>query len=199
MRVLTPSIAALGLLILTSSLLLISRNWRWTIASLSAQYVGVFILVSISWSIELAVVKLVAGWMAAAILGATQVGTPLEDFSEQARPTGSIFRLMAGGLVMLFVISLAPEIVSRVPVIRLDQVIGGLILIGMGLLILGLTSQPSRIALSLLIVVSGFEILYAAVESSVLVAGLLTLINLGLATVGMYLHLAPSLGFGDRA
>jgi hypothetical protein len=47
--------------------------------------------------------------------------------------------------------------------------------------------------LGLLTVLSGFEILYAAVETATLVAGLLAAINLGLALVGAYLLAAPSL------
>ena len=39
-------------------------------------------------------------------------------------------------------------------------------------------------------VLSGFEILYAAVEGSILVAALLATINLGLALVGAYLLIA---------
>jgi hypothetical protein len=68
-----------------------------------------------------------------------------------------------------------------------------LILIGIGLLHLGLTAQPLRVVLGLLTVLSGFEILYAAVETATLVAGLLAGVNLGLALVGSYLLTSPSL------
>jgi hypothetical protein len=61
------------------------------------------------------------------------------------------------------------------------------------LLHLGLTAQPLRVVLGLLTVLSGFEILYAAVESATLVAGLLAAVNLGLALVGAYLLVAPGL------
>ena len=64
---------------------------------------------------------------------------------------------------------------------------------GMGLLHLGLTNHPFRVTLGLLTVLSGFEILYAAVETSTLVAGLLAGINLGLALVCAYLLVAPLL------
>jgi hypothetical protein len=57
---------------------------------------------------------------------------------------------------------------------------------GVGLLHLGMTTRPFRVIIGLLTVLAGFEILYAAVESSVLVAGLLAAINLGLALLGSY-------------
>ena len=40
---------------------------------------------------------------------------------------------------------------------------------------------------ALLTILAGFEILYAAVEGSILVAALLAVINLGLGLVGAYL------------
>jgi len=40
---------------------------------------------------------------------------------------------------------------------------------------------------SLLIAISGFEILYAVVENSTLVAGLLAIVSIGVALVGAYL------------
>jgi hypothetical protein len=57
----------------------------------------------------------------------------------------------------------------------------------MGLLHLGISAQPFRVVLGLLTVLAGFEILYAAVESSTLVAALLSAINLSLALAGAYL------------
>jgi hypothetical protein len=42
-------------------------------------------------------------------------------------------------------------------------------------------------------VLSGFEIIYANMESSVLVTGLLAGVNLGLALVGAYLLVAPAM------
>jgi len=62
-----------------------------------------------------------------------------------------------------------------------------LLLMGIGLLQLGITIQPLRVIIALLTLISGFEIMYAFVESSALVAAMLVLINLGLSLVGTYL------------
>ncbi|MFQ5615775.1 MAG: hypothetical protein ACE5GO_04850 [Anaerolineales bacterium] len=186
------SLPAVALLSLTSLVVLASRDWRLTITALGVQYVGVFVLVGASWSLEMSTVKLVAGWMATAILGATQSGG-LSGAIERGRPSGSLFRLLAGGLVTLIVFSVAPKAIDWAPEVGASQAHGGLLLIGMGLLMLGLTAQPLRVALGLLIVFSGFEIYSAAVERSVLVAGLLTLVNLSLALVGAYLHVVSQL------
>jgi hypothetical protein len=58
---------------------------------------------------------------------------------------------------------------------------------GMGILHLGITAQPMRVTIGLLTVFSGFEIVYAALEGSILVAALLATIDLGVALVGAYL------------
>ena len=62
----------------------------------------------------------------------------------------------------------------------------GLLLIGLGLLHLGITSDPFRVIMGLLTVMAGFEVLYAAVESSTLVTALLVVVDLGLALAGAY-------------
>ena len=70
---------------------------------------------------------------------------------------------------------------------------GGILLVEVGLVMLGLNARPLRVVLALLVLFSGFEILYAMVERSTLVAGLLALVNLVLALIGAYLHVAPHL------
>ncbi len=70
--------------------------------------------------------------------------------------------------------------------------IGSLFLIGIGLLQLGITADVLRVTVGLMTVLCGFEILYSAVEGSVLVAALLAVINLGLALVGSYLLIASN-------
>ena len=69
---------------------------------------------------------------------------------------------------------------------------GSLLLIGAGVVHLGVTSNLLRVTLGLLTMLTGFEILYAAVESSILVAGLLSVTSLGLGIVGSYLLIAGS-------
>jgi hypothetical protein len=53
-----------------------------------------------------------------------------------------------------------------------------------------MTSEILNVILGLLTVLTGFEILYAAIESSILVSGLLAVTNLGLGIAGSYLLIA---------
>jgi hypothetical protein len=169
----------------SSSFVLLSPNWRWRVGGLAIQYIGVFWMVAISWPSGLAAVKLVTGWMAGAILGVSRIGLRAED--RRRWPTEWLFLGLVVVLVLVSVSAVAPSISSLIPEVNADQAWGGLMLIGMGMIHLGMASRGIRVILSLLTLLAGFEILYAVVESSTLVAGLLAVINLGVALVGAYL------------
>ncbi|MDR3572695.1 MAG: hypothetical protein P4L50_02435 [Anaerolineaceae bacterium] len=180
------------ILIMGSSLaVLISQRLRFTLIFLAVQYLAVFWLVALVWPIGLAAIKLVVGLMAGALVGSLQPSDELVE-EKYAGMSGGIFRSLAAGLVWLAVFSVAPELLDWVPT---QPVIlwGGLVLVGMGLLQLGMTTRPLRIIVGLLTVISGFEILYASLESSILVAGLLAMINLGIGLTGAYLLAGPSM------
>ncbi|RJP46291.1 MAG: hypothetical protein C4583_19130 [Anaerolineaceae bacterium] len=181
-----------GLLLVTSIGLLLSRDWRWNLGFLAAQYLGMFWLVTFHWPFGLASIKLVTGWMATATLGVTRLemgDTPTEPESTQM-PQGRFFRLLAASIVAILVIASTPQVETIIPGISRPVIIGGLLLAGMGLLHLGLTAEVLRVILGLLTVMAGFELLYATVETSILLAGLLSIVNLGLALAGAYLMTA---------
>ncbi len=180
------------LIVLVSTLgLLLGRDWRRNLIFLAVQYVGVFLLVSLHWTLEMAAVKLVTGWMAASALGMTQINPVHTGKEDTSWPEGRVFRLVTASLVLIVVVVFAADITEWLPSAGLSEVLSGLLLIGMGLLQLGLTAQPLRVTLGLLTALSGFEVLYASVESSILVAALLAGVNLSLALVGSYLLTIP--------
>ena len=179
---------AVFLLLATSTGLLFSRNWQLSLGLLAIQYLGTFWLVGFHWPIGMAAVKLVTGWMASATLGITQFGLPSqEDITEKSWPEGHLFRAFAAGIVVTIVVAATPRVRDMLPGIGLPEVAGTLLLVGMGLLHLGITTKTLRVIIGLLTVLAGFEILYTAMENSNLVAALLAGVNLGLALVGSYL------------
>jgi len=181
------------LLLGTALTLLVMQDWRWRVTALALQYLGAFVLVLQSWPLELAAVKLVAGWMAVTVLGFTRQGVEKSGTKEMLVPTGLLFRVLSAALVVTVVFAVAPGLPAWAAPISTGQAWGGLLLIGMGLLNLGLSSRILTSIFGLLSVFSGFEILYAAVEASTLVAGLLAVINLGIALVGAYLLVIPQM------
>lgn len=177
-----------ALLLATSVGILISRDWRLGLGFLGVQYLGVFWLVSLHWPVSMAAIKLVTGWMAIATLGITRLNIKdAEQASNPILPQGRLFRLFTAGIVTVIIATAAPGVEIIIPGIGMPVISGSLILMGMGMLHLGMTVQPFRVILGLLTVLSGFEVLYAALESSILVAAMLSTVNLGLALVGAYL------------
>jgi hypothetical protein len=177
-----------GVLLVTSVGLLVSRDWRLGLGFLGLQYLGVFWLTSQHWPSSMAAIKLVTGWMAIATLGITRLN--LKDMDEDAKhawPQGRLFRIFTAGIITVIIITVAPSVDEIIPGIGMPVISGSLILMGLGMLHLGMTVRPFRVILGLLTVLSGFEALYAALESSVLVAAMLATVNLGLALVGAYL------------
>lgn len=168
---------------ISAMLMLTFSNWRRSLLAFAVQYIAVFWLCSLSLSLGMAGIKLISGVVAAIMLA----GAPAdEDRSDRFKQPGWIFRLLAGLLVWIVVFSLEPSVASWVPgdiSIRL----GGLLLVGMGLMQLGVSSLPGRVMLGLLTLLSGFEILYSSMEKSILVVGLLAILTLGLAFTGAFL------------
>lgn len=184
---------AVILIAITSVGLLLVHEWRTSIILLSIQYVAMFILCLQHLPLGMASVKVVVGWMSAAILGMTRSGISIADVDEANNwPRGRLFRTFAAIMVGIIVAGAIPRVNNVMANAGLAVTAGSLLLIGMGLLHLGLTANMLRITISLMTILSGFEILYTAVEGSVLVAALLAAIILGLALVGSYLLLASS-------
>jgi hypothetical protein len=183
-----PAVVITGI---SSVVILLSRTWRWRIGALAFQYVGVFVLVSLSWPTDLAAGKLVIGWMAGAILGVSRIDLITPEVRRW--PTERLYFIFVASMVFITVATLAPSLIDWVPGIDIYQAWGGLLLIGMGMIHMGFASRGLRVIISLLTFLSGFEILYAVVESSTLVAGLLAFVNIGIAIAGAYLMTEPSL------
>jgi hypothetical protein len=172
--------------LITSTGLLLHRNWRWGIGLLAAQYLCVFWLTQGNWPVSMAATKLVTGWMVCAVLVIAQITTNKSKELEESWPQGRLFRLFSTGIIMTSTYALS---IKASEWLGVDFPIswGSLLLIGMGILQLGISANPFRVILGLLTTISGFEILYAAVESSTLVAAFLSVINLGLGLAGAYL------------
>ena len=171
---------------ISSIILFSSKNWRWNILALALQYVAVFWMVLQVWSLGLAVVKLIAGWMAGALLGSSikeeKMAVSMDSKFEQR------FKIIIVPIIWIIIFSISQSIKLWLPIPE-QLIIGGSILISMGILHFSMSVEPVRIIFGLLTAFSGFEVFYAGVESSVLVAGFLVLITLGIALVGvLFIH-----------
>lgn len=178
---------AFVVIVMAAMVILVFRDWRINAAALAMQYLAAFILVTLSWPIGMAIVKLITGWMATAAIAFTCLRQKSDD--SQAEPAASLFfRGLAGLLIVLLIFIVAPSLQARVfPGVDLMILQGGLMLLGMSLMQLGMNSEPYLVIISLLSFLTGFEVIHAALELSTLLTGLLVIVNLGLALVGVYL------------
>ena len=173
------------LAVVSAAFILASRDWRWNLVFLAVQYACVFWFVQVSWGPSLAIVKLVAGWMICAILGLAHLNQPPLAAVEPSWPQGRLFRLMV--IVMILAVTfLGAQGLQGWLGLVFPAAWGGVFLLGMGLMVAGITGHPFRVILGLLTFLMGFEVLYAALETSSLVTGLLVSVNLGLALAGAY-------------
>jgi hypothetical protein len=183
---------AVGLMLATSTAMLINRDWRLSLGALAVQYIAAFWLITRHLPFVMGSAKLITGWMVVAALGMTRLGlsTAEDEKEESFLPHGQWFRVILMAVVAFVSVGATPRIESAIPGLGLPVIAGSLLLIGAGVVHLGMTSDTLNVILGLLTMLTGFEILYAAIESSILVAGLLAVTNLGLGITGSYLLIA---------
>ncbi len=185
---------AAGSMLAASTALLLDRDWRLSLGALTIQYLAAFWLVTRHQPFVMGSVKLIVGWMVVAALGMTRLGLAAdEDKDETSLLThGQWFRLALMLVVAVVTAGATPRVEAVIPGLGLPVIAGGLLLIGAGVIHLGLTSDAFNSILGLLTMLTGFEVLYAAIENSILLAGLLAVTNLGLGIAGSYLLVAGS-------
>jgi hypothetical protein len=192
---LTASPAVAGLVV-TASLIIVVRDWRVFLAALLAQYLLVGFLLTRLIAPETATVKTLVGALICPILYLTarrvRWGRQRSKDGSSPLPTGwevfpmsSLFRLLAVVLTGL----VASSLLNSYPLPEVPRDIGfacyWLALIG--LLAMILTAEPLKSGLGLLTFMAGFELFYAALESSLSVVGFLGIVNLFMALAIAYL------------
>jgi hypothetical protein len=185
---------AVLLILAAATTILVARDWRVSLGALGVLYLAAFVLVIRHLPISMGTVKLISGWMVLATLGMTRLGLTSSQVQEEDTfwHHGWWFKIFLMGIVAIIATGAAFRIEAQIPGIGLPVVAGGILLIGAGVAHLGVTSNLLRVTIGLLTVLAGFEILYAAVESAILVTGLLAAVNLGLGILGSYLMTAGS-------
>ena len=179
---------AVGIIAVSATGVLLARDWRWNLGLIAAQYLGAATLASAHWPLGMAAAMLVTGWMSVAALGMTLTTLPARlEPQETSWPQGRAFRLFMAGMIFVLAAGLTPRVESFLAGIEAPVITGAILLAGIACLQLGTSSHVTRIIPGLLTFLAGFEVFYAAVEGSILVAGMLSVVILGLGLVGAYL------------
>jgi hypothetical protein len=195
------------LVMLTAGLLLILRDWRWSLLFLAIQYLIVGLLFVEVLMPHLAFIKVLVGLFICLILYITarQVnwGKFPEDVTDEEAiqirqerfvrlgtlvlPTDTPVRVFLALVASLAAWAIAQRTGLLLPAVPEHFQLAVLALVGLGLAMLSLTSEPLMAGLGLLTFMTGTELFYSALEQSVAMLGLLGVANLIIALVIAYL------------
>ena len=202
----TPAIVGL---IITASLIVVIRDWRFSLAALLGQYVLVGLLLTRLIQPQVALTKVLIGdlvcvvlYLTARLVSASSEAPPLEredgNFplkvgGDRGGATGTslpdfAFRLLAALFVGVAVYSLSMR--YPLPEVPLNISFACYWLASLGLLVLVLTDEPLKAGMGLLTVITGFELFFSLLERSLSVVGFLGIVNFLIALAVAYL--APS-------
>jgi hypothetical protein len=189
-------IVAAVLASITSSTMILISDRRLRIGLLGFQYLAVFLLVQIEWSLIQALTILISGWIAGVVLGMAESNISINRLEEvreiEKFPSiNPVFKILSSAVIGLIAFSLVFQVMNLIPELDSFQSWTALLLIGLGVLYLTFETQPISMTLGLLTILSGFEIIYSGLTSSVLTLAFLSGITLFLALAGTYLFLAP--------
>ncbi len=181
-----PAIA--GLLV-ALALLLVGQRWQIHALGMAILYFFAALLYTRVIRPEVAVIKLLIGWMIALTLYMTgrhlsaqqreQAERSEQPEDETSAPVRPRFSLAAGaplrGLVLIAVFIVACAGSRRFPLPQVPDDVGlACYLLGIGgMFLMGLSEDPFRAGLGLLTFLVGFDLFFGTLEPSLVVAGLL--------------------------
>jgi hypothetical protein len=169
--------------------LILLNDRRLALLVLAGQYGCLGVLAGLSLPLPVAATKLLAGWVAVAILALTAASTGWKGPAQEggALPSGLVFRLAAVLLVATVAAGLAKSGLFSLPNVAEPEALAATLLIGLGLLQTGLSEEPLRFGLGLLTMLGGYEAAYSVVEPSLAVAAMLAAVHVGVALAVAYL------------
>lgn len=186
----------LGGLALTAALLVLLSDWRISLFALAIQYVFIAALLSTIVPLQIALIRVIAGALAASILYITArrndhlARRTRRAASASAFLIGWHFRAVALVMVGVTVISLSNTTnLLNVPILFW---LVALWLMGTGLLIIALTREVFKLGLGLMTFSAGFGALYLALDSTLAIFGALCFADLLIALTLAHLAGAPA-------
>ncbi|MEJ2748185.1 MAG: hypothetical protein P8183_09805 [Anaerolineae bacterium] len=211
---------AVYVVLLMAIIIVMAWDWRVTLLALLVHYLTASLLFVDVLDPRLAVVKLLVGLFVCLILYITarQVNygrLPIDVAPEEAAglglerrvrvgpytlPTSLPFRFFAAIMIVLAAWALAHSPTFQLPALSdaltyLNWAVYGLA--GLGLLGMGLTADPWRAGLGMLLFWTGFELFYSTLEQSVAVLALLAVVTMLITLFIAYLtqarHALPAL------
>ncbi|MGB9669364.1 MAG: hypothetical protein ACPL3P_06905 [Anaerolineales bacterium] len=188
---------ALSLIFLTSLFILIGEDWRYIGISLAIDYIGIFLFSGLNIPFSVALVKLLEGWMATAILSTTvsNINVSIDEnlnyinlaYTGKWISPQKLFRLFLALLIGVTIVVNLRFLNQLFPMIDSLQTIAGFVLLAYGILIISFRHTIYFSALGLLVFIGGFETIFVALEPSVLLLGLIAGVDLAIASLCAWL------------
>jgi uncharacterized membrane protein len=195
------------LVMLTAALLLILRDWRWSMFFLAIQYLIAGFLFADVLLPHLAFMKVLVGMFICLILYITarQVAwgeLPEDVTGEEAvqlrkerfvrlgtlvLPTDTPFRVFLALIICLAMWAMAQHTGSLLPAMPGHLHLAVLALVGLGLVTFSLTSEPLTAGFGLLTFLTGAELFYSALDQSTAMLAVVGVANLAVALAIAYL------------
>ncbi len=198
------SMPAVAGVFFTAGLLVVSRDWRLNVIALAVQYFFVALLLTSLIQLEVAAVKGLIGWMICMVFYLT------ERRASEIIPTASkrepnvpqrwrrwvISARASFSLLAALLVSVAAYTAAlRIPLFDAPTYISlaCYLMVGLGLLLIGLSETPTQVGLGLLTFLSGFDLFYVSLEApSLIVAGLMGAVSFLIALAAAYLRAAEA-------
>lgn len=200
-------VPAMAGLVLTALIMFLTSDWRLSLTALLVQYVFVGLALTRFIQTEVALVKILVGVLAVSILYLTARRIQEEAGSQQtvetsprllglsirwgAGPLGLPLRLLAVVLLTLGLVQLFTG--YRFPLAPADISFVVFWMGGMGIMGLILSGDPLRVAAAMLTILAGFDLVFAALEPSLTIAGFWGALTLMAALAFSYLATAHAL------
>ncbi len=156
---------------------------KWALICMGIIYLSIFIIsvqFNSTWS---ALIRLMTGLATLLMVFISLSGKQL-TFPQTPR-SGLLFRLL-GFILFSLIAALVSIKAANFLNFPLDVILAGLLVTFCGILELGTSGFPLKVILGILVLYCGFSTIYCSLETSILVNGLLSAINLALGVVGSY-------------
>ncbi|MCX7683292.1 MAG: hypothetical protein N2508_15230 [Anaerolineae bacterium] len=202
------AIPAVAGILITANILVVSREWRLNIFALIVQYFFVVMLMTRLIRLEVAAIKGLIGWMICMVFYLTErrgadlaraVRTSVEvqpeagsarSWQRWTMTARTAFYLLAGLLVSVAAYMAALRFPLPREVIPPDISLACYLMVGLGLLVIGLSETPMQVGMGLLTFLAGFDLFYVAVEPSLVVVGLIGAVSFLIALAASFLRAA---------
>lgn len=172
------------IIIFTACLVLVSTGKpKITLVCMGVVYLGIFIISAQFTSVLSALIRLIVGL--ASILMIFFALSGQEFTSPRISRSGLLFRLMGYILFSLIAVFVSVKAESFLS-FPIDIILAGLIVSFGGILVLGISGNPLKVILGILVFFCGFNAIYCSLETSILINGLLSVVNLVLGGIGAY-------------